>query len=220
MPARPNIRQERQARFSALGGLRALYRVSSRFIYMHGLAGMHLSSHPYAVEAQFPWNILPFDMQELIRDHTATSFAVDSDFTMCFRFPGGSWANVRYLIRYEFKLMPRDLRTRPEIEVRVTRVLDPAFKQSRLFIESDVSMQEMLMDNHKEIKFSAISGVKVEMRHASGAPVPFVQFVSTASQENGAERVFRTPFWSKMERDTIEEVRAKLRSRFHMELAN
>ena len=181
MPACPNIRQGRQARFSELGGLRALY-------------------HPYVVEAQFPWGTLPFDMQELIRDHTATSFAVESDFTMRFRFPEVSWANVQYVIRYEFKLMPPDLSTRPEIEVRVTRVLDPAFKQSRVFIESDVSMQEMLVNNFKEIKFSAISGVKLEMRHESGAPLHFVKFVS---RENGVEHVFRTPFWSIIERSTI-----------------
>ncbi len=136
---------------------------------------------------------------------------------MCFRFPEVRWANVWYVIRYEFKLMPRDLSTRPEIEVRVTRVLDPVFKKSCLFIESDVSMQEMLVNNRKEIKFFAISGLKVEMRHESGAPLPFVQFVST---ENGVEHVFRTPFWSKIESNTIEEVREKLKSMFHMEFGN
>jgi hypothetical protein len=187
------------------------------FIYMHGLAGMHLSSHPYVVQARFPWGTLPFDMQELIRDHTATSFAVESDFTMRFRFPEVSWTNVQYVLRYEFQLMPRELSTRPEIEVRVTRVLDPAFKQSRLFIESDVSMQDMLVNNFKEIKFSAISQVKLEMRHESGEQLPFVQFVSRA---NGVDRVFRTPFWSAINQNKIEELQHKLKSFFHMEFGN
>jgi hypothetical protein len=43
--------------------------------------------------------------------------------------------------------MPRDFSTRPEFEVTVTRFLDPAFKHSSLFRESDVPMQEMLVNN-------------------------------------------------------------------------
>jgi hypothetical protein len=188
--------------------------MSEGFVYRYGLAGMQLSSDAYVIDSQFPWDTLSFDMQELIRDYTAASFAVESDFKMRFRFPGLSWANVQYVIRYEFKLLPRNLSTSPEIEVRVARFLDPAFKQSRLFLESDVSMQEMLVNNYKEIKFSAISGVKLGMRHESGAPIPFVQFIS---RENGMEHVFRTPFWSTIERNTIEEVREKLKSMFHMQ---
>lgn len=184
---------------------------------MHGLAGMHLSSHPYGVEARFPWKTLPLDMQELIRDHTATRFAVESDFTMRFRFPEVSWTNVRYVICYEFQLMPRDLNSRPEIEVRVTRVLAPEFKQSRLFIESDVCMQDMLVNNFKEIIFSKVAGVKHDIHHGTGAPVPCVQFVS---METGVENVLRTPFWSVIEQTKIEEVRVKLKSMFHMELGN
>jgi hypothetical protein len=184
---------------------------------MDGLAGMHNMSYPHVVGARFPLDTLPFDMQELIRDHTATSFAVESDFTMRFRFPEVSWTNVQYVIRYEFQLMPRDLSTRPEIEVRVTRVLDPAFKQSRLFIESDVSMQDILVNNFKEIIFSKVAGVKHDIHHGTGAPVPCVQFVS---METGVENVLRTPFWSAIEQTKIEEVRVKLKSLFHMEFAD
>ena len=74
---------------------------------MDGLAGMHIMSYPHVVEALFPLDALPFDMQELIRDHTATSFAVESDFTMRFRFPEVSWTNVQYVLRYEFQYESR-----------------------------------------------------------------------------------------------------------------
>ena len=183
-------------------------------VVIHGLAG---GSQPRAVEAQFPWDTLPVDMQELIREHTATSFAVESPFTMRFRFPGVGWAGVPYLIRYEFKLMPRDLSAGPEIEVRVTRALDPAFRQSRLFAESDAPMQEMLVGHYRELRFLGISGAQVEMRHESGSPLPFVHFVSA---RNGAQRVLKTPCWSRLERSAIEEVREKLRAAFRMELGH
>jgi len=187
------------------------------FIYTDGLADMQLMSYPQVVEARSLLDTLPFDMQELIRDHTATSFAVESDFTMRFRFPGVSWTNVRYVIRYQFQLLPRDLSTRPEIEVRVTRVLDPAFKQSRLFTESDVTMQEMLVSNFKEIIFSKVAGVGHGIHHGTGAPVPCVHFVS---METGVQTVLRTPFWSAIEQSKIEEVRVKLKTLFHMEFGD
>lgn len=178
---------------------------------------MQHSSHPHVVDTLFPLDSLPIDVQEFIRAHTATSFAVESDLTMRFRFPEVSWTNVQYVLRYEFQLMPRDLNSRPEIEVRVTRVLAPAFKQSRLFIESDVSMQEMLVNNFKEVVFCNVSEVKHDIRHGTGAPVPFVQFVSI---EKGVQNVLRTPFWSAIEQAKIEEVRVKLKSMFHMEFGN
>ena len=78
-------------------------------------------------------------------------------------------------------------------------------------------MQEMLLNHYRELRFLAISGVQVEMRHESGSPLPFVHFVST---RNGAKRVFKTPCWSKLERSAIEEVREKLRSVFRMELGH
>jgi len=63
---------------------------------MDGLAGMQIMSSPQVVEARLWLETLPLDMQELIRDHTATSFAVESHFTMRFRFPEVSWTDMEF----------------------------------------------------------------------------------------------------------------------------
>jgi hypothetical protein len=119
-----------------------------------------------------------------------------------------------YVARYEFKLMPRNLSTSPKIEFTLTRFLDPAFMQSRLFIESEVCTQEMLVKKFMfEETFSLLSAVRLEMRSES---VGIFRFVQTGAL--GEEHLFRTPFWSRVERNTIEEVREKLQTMFHVEL--
>ncbi len=187
-------------------------------VYMYGLAcmpRMHATQLKcILIKSQFPWSDLSHDMQELIRDQTGTIFAVESNFTMHLRFPEVGWTNVPYVIRYELLLTPRDLSTSPEIKVTLTRFLNPAFKHSRLFRESDASMQELLVNNFKEITFSSISAVRLEMRHDCAGQFEFIQFVS---RKHGVEHAFRTPFWSRIERNTIEEVREKFESMFYME---
>jgi len=174
---------------------------------------MQLSSDPHVVESQFAWGDLPRDMQDSILGHTATSFAVESHYPIHLRFSEVGWSEVPYVARYEFKLLPRNLRMSPEIEFTLTRFLDPAFKQARLFIESDVSMQEMLENNFNfKETFSSISAVRLEMRSEG---VWLFQFVQTS--EDGTERVFKTPFWSRVERNAIEEVRERLETMFRME---
>lgn len=150
------------------------------------------------------------DMQELIAEHTSARFAVDSDFTMRLRFPQLGWTDVPYVIRYELLLTPRDLSTGPELNVTLTRFLNPAFMHSPLFRESDAAMQELLVKNFKEITFPSVSAVRLETRHDR----EFLQFVS---REKTAEHAFRTPFWSTIERDTIEAVREKCQSVFCIE---
>ena len=119
-----------------------------------------------------------------------------------------------YVARYEFKLMPRNLSTSPKIKFTLTRFLDPAFMQSRLFLESEVCTQEMLVNNFMfEETFSLLSAVRLEMRSES---VGIFRFVQTGAL--GEEHLFRTPFWSRVERNTIEEVREKLQTMFHVEL--
>lgn len=160
--------------------------------------------------SRFPLSNLCDDMQELIAEHTSARFAVDSDFTMRLRFPGVGWTDVPYVIRYELLLTPRNLNTGPEIKVTLTRFLNPAFQHSRLFAESDAALQELLVNNSKEISFSSVSAVRLEMRHNC----EFLQFVSST---HASEHAFRTPFWSRIERDTIEAVREKCQSVFCME---
>jgi hypothetical protein len=166
------------------------------------------------MESQFAWGKLPFDMRKLIRDHTGTSFAMESCYPICLRFPEVGWTKVPYVARYEFKLRPRDLNKSPEIEFTLTRFLDPAFRQSRLFEESDVSMQEMLENNFNfKETFSSISAVRLEMRSESVCLFKFVQ-----TREDGTEHVLKTPFWSRVDHNTIEVVRERLQTMFYTEM--
>jgi hypothetical protein len=52
----------------------------------------------------------------------------------------------------------------------------------------------------------------LEMRSES---VGLFQFVQT--REHATEHVLRTPFWSRVERNTIEEVRERLQTKFRMD---
>jgi hypothetical protein len=181
---------------------------------------MPLSAHGIeSAPAQFAWGALICDMQDSILGHTAASFAVESHYPIHLRFSEVGWTEVPYVARYEFKLMPRklmprNLSTSPEIEFILTRFLDPAFMQSRLFIESEVGTQEMLVNNFafKET-FSLLSAVRLEMRSEGAGILQFVQ-----KRARGEERLFRMPFWSRVERNTIEEVREKLETMFHVAL--
>ena len=163
------------------------------------------------MKSRFAYKHLSEDLQELIREHTSARFAVESDFTMRLRFPGVGWTDVPYVIRYELLLTPRDLSTGPEINVTLSRFLNPAFKHSRLFRQSDASMQKVLAENSKEISFLSVSAVRLERRH----DCEFLQFVSRTS---AVQHAFRTPFWARTERSTIQAVCEKLQSMFHMKL--
>jgi hypothetical protein len=179
------------------------------------LSDTQLNSSPQEIQSQFAWDDLSRDMQGSILDHTATSFAVESYYPIHLRFSEVGWTEVPYVARFEFKLMKRKrlLSTSPEIEFTLTRFLDPVFKQSRLFEESDVSMQEILEKNFNFTEtFSLISAVRLEMRSES---VGLFQLVQTS--KDGTEHVFRTPFWSRVELNTIEEVRERLETMFRME---
>lgn len=184
---------------------------------------------PQVAPAQFAWGELIGDMQDSILGHTAASFAVESPYPIHLRFYDDRfsevcWTEVPYVARYEFKLMPRkllprDLSTSPEIEFTLTRFLDPAFTQSRLFTESDSSTQEMLLKNFMfERTFSMLSAVRLEMR---GESVGMFQFVQREhKREHGGGILLGTPFWSRVGRNTIEEVRGKLATMFRVELAS
>jgi hypothetical protein len=199
-----------------------------------------------AAPAQFAWGELTRDMRDSILGHTAASFAVESPYPIHLRFYDDRfsevcWTEVPYVARYEFKLMPRkllprDLSTSPEIEFTLTRFLDPAFTQSPLFTESEPRTQEMLLKNFMfEQTFSKLSAVRLEMRSESVGMFQFVQnthvqnthIQNTRIQKEGSSKgapggeiLFSTPFWSRVGRNTIEEVRGKLATMFRVELAS
>ena len=181
--------------------------------------------------AQFAWGELTRDMRDSILGHTAASFAVESPYPIHLRFYDDRfsevcWTEVPYVARYEFKLMPRklmprDLSTSPEIEFTLTRFLDPAFTQSRLFTESEDCTQEMLLKNFMfEQTFSKLSAVRLEMRSESVGMFQFVQNTHIQMEAQGGEILFSTPFWSRVGRNTIEEVRGKLATMFRVEPAS
>jgi hypothetical protein len=107
--------------------------------------------HSHAVHKKCSWVDLDEDAQQLVRKATATRFAVESPCTMRFRLRNVGWTDVPYVIRYECTLKPRDLDAGPEILIRVTRSLHPAFAHTGLFTDSDASLQETLIANFKEI---------------------------------------------------------------------
>lgn len=171
----------------------------------------------HACMTKFPLCELSEELVQLIRDHTQTMFAVESGFNMLLRFPGNGSTVVPYVIRYELLLKKRNLSKTPEIQVTLKRFLNPAFMHSNFFKECDKRTQELLVDHSKEIIFSSVSAVRLEIRHHM--PGQFEEFIQFLCIKNATENVCRTPFWCKIERDTIEEVREKLKFKFHMEFA-
>jgi len=165
-------------------------------------------------ESLFPLDKLPRDMQKLVLAHTATSFAVQSDSKMSFRFPEVSWYNVPYVICYECHLKQRDFNAGPEMLMRVTRSLHPAFQHTNLFLDSDVSLQKTLIAQYKEITIPSISAVGIVRRKHCDAASDFIECVTRV---NGVTRVCKTPFWCAIETGVIQEFRQKLKTCFYME---
>jgi hypothetical protein len=79
-------------------------------------------------------------IQELIRDHTAASFAVEHRDDTYVWFPELDSRDVPHIVRYEFKLMRRSLSRGPELEVSISRTLDPAFMQRDDWMEERYEM--------------------------------------------------------------------------------
>ena len=168
---------------------------------------------------------MPRDLQDLIREHTATVFSVEAESTLRLRLPEAGWTAVPYVIRYDFALARRDryFNKSAEFEVTISRMLDPSFERSMLFTESDAATQQMLLANHKRIQFSGISAARLEMRRQSAGPcevAAFVQFVAGGSGGSGGSggHAFRTPCWSFLERSAVEDVRERLKTRFGMDV--
>ena len=94
----------------------------------------------------------------------------------------------------------------------------------------------MLLKNFMfEQTFSKLSAVRLEMRSESVGMFQFVQnthiqnthIQNTRIQKEGSSKgapggeiLFSTPFWSRVGRNTIEEVRGKLATMFRVELAS
>ena len=134
---------------------------------------------------------------------------------MRFRFRNVGWTDVPYVIRYECKLKPRDFFAVPEMLMRVTRSLHPAFTHASLFMDSDVSLQKTLIAQYKEITISSICAVSIVRRkHCDATP----DFIECVTQANGVTRACKTPFWCGIESGAIRELMQKLKTCFCMEV--
>jgi hypothetical protein len=169
--------------------------------------------HSDSVQTKCPY--LHRDALRLVRAATAAQFTVESPCTMSFRFRNVGWTDVPYVIRYECKLKPRDFNAGPEMLIHVTRSLHPTFAHTNLFKDSDVSLQEMLIANYKEITIPSICAVRLVRREHCDAASDFIECVT---QANGVTRACKTQFWSRIEGGAIRELMQKLKTCFCLEL--
>ena len=177
----------------------------------------------------------------MIRSHTAAHFVVQQSQTV--RVNGivdGIRISMKWILRIEFKLMPRTVFSHPEFSMRMTEVLDPMYMRSPEFkVLSEALSQEKLqqLDNFvrkreamNQVTFPAIERLFVRLdTQNEGELLVKVPFGKPRVQHRGCTeecfsrsgmtvRIVTTPVWCAVLRTTWEEVREKLKSVFHMEL--
>jgi hypothetical protein len=99
--------------------------------------------------------------------------------------------------------------------MRVTRSLHPAFKNTSLFMDSNVSLQKTLSAQYREITISSICAINI-VRHKHCDAVS--DFIECVTQANGVTRACKTPFWCGIESGAIRELMQKLKTCFCMEV--
>jgi len=186
--------------------------------------------HKHTGQSKCPY--LHRDALRLVRAATAAHFAVDAPCAMRFRFRDAGWTDVPYLIRYECTLKPRDFNAGPEMLMRVTRSMNPAFARESLFLDSDVSLQETLVAQYKEITIPSICAVSVARRthcdtHKYGCPAyrgmactrqpgasDCSHYLECVTRVNGVTKVCKLPCWCAIETGVLDTLRQKLKSCF------
>jgi hypothetical protein len=186
-------------------------------------------------------NLTP-ELRGMIRSHTAARFVVQQSQTV--RVSGivdGVGIRVPWILRIEFKLMPRTVFSHPEFSMRITEVIDPMYMQSREFEELSAALsQEKLQqfdyfvrerEAMNQVTFPAIERLFVRLdTQNKGELLVKVPFGKPRVQHRGCTEqcfstpsgmtvgIVTTPVWCAVLRTTWEEVREKLQSVFHMEL--
>ena len=168
--------------------------------------------HPHAGQTKCPY--LHRDALRLVRAATAAQFAVEAPCTMRFRFRGAGWTDVPYRIRYECTLKPRDFDAGPEMMMRVSRSMNPAFAHESLFLDSDVSLQETLIAQYKEITIPSICAVSVARRTHCDAASDCSHYLECVTRVNGVTRACKLPCWCAIETGVLDTLRQKLKSCF------
>jgi hypothetical protein len=151
--------------------------------------------HPYAVEPvpKFDFSVLDEGVLDLMRNHTAVSFAVERiDFDEKERFENFGWRHVPFIVRYEFTRR-RSLSRAGELEIIISKRLHPAFKESREWKESNNKVHQYLEKEYNEtVTFSSISAVEIYSFDEETAIFQFEQ-----RTERGPKEVLKAPWWSK-----------------------
>jgi hypothetical protein len=172
--------------------------------------------HPYAVEPvpKFDFSILDEGVKDIVRNHTAVSFAVERiNFDEKERFEIFGWRHVLFIVRYEFTRR-RSLSKAGELEIIISKRLDPAFKESREWKESNNEVHECLEKKYNEtVTFSSISAAEIDSYDEETAIFKFEQ-----RTEHGAKEVLQAPWWSKFglpckrDKGILQEVQNGFRS--------
>ena len=183
---------------------------------------MAANNYTVAPPRKFDLDKLDEGVQRLILNHTAASFSVEhrsSKIAFRAESPGLHVRIVHLITRYDFKLMRRNLSRDPELEVSITRTLDPAVMQRREWIESGIDEQEYFAKRWQNTAtWSSISKtIIVLLTHNKG----YFKFVRTTP--DGVEEVLETPMWSifelpgKRHIGIVEEVRNNFKTILHMD---
>ncbi len=99
---------------------------------------------------------------------------------------------VPFIVRYEFTRR-RSLSRAGELEIIISKRLDPAFKESREWLESDNEVHEYLEKLYnKTVTFSSISATEIVSYDAETVIFEFEQ-----RTKFGATQVLQAPSWSK-----------------------
>lgn len=164
---------------------------------------------------------MPEHLMRFLRKHTAASFVVQWHTNYYQGWIGDTnFGDVPVIIRYEFKLQRRR-ESFPEIIARITRVLDPAFKQMELYRNLPANLQFELENRHakREYVTQSFSALRVKRYPAfENSGNVCYRFYFVRIHADGTESFEISKAWCSCSPAIVEEVRKKLESEFRMQL--
>ena len=165
------------------------------------------------------------DLRVLICRHTAGRFVVETEsFSYNRDILPGERLQIRWILRLEFELKPRTASDYPEISVKMSETLDPAYRHSQEFAqlhEAKVQQLETFVRTH-EAKYRRTTSkinkvcVEVDFKEAWFGHFEFFEFRPLPHQLD--EIPILQDWMPVVERGMIDEVREKLKSVFNMDL--
>ena len=168
---------------------------------------------------------LPDDLQRLVRKHTAASFVVEGHRQEYIGWLGDTnFRHVPVILRYEFKLQRR-LASGPQMQARITRRLDPAYKQTDTYRHAPQYFQDMLENEacKREQVLAPFSALRVKMRtrYRTGIDLTLGLLCFVRVHEGPYFPVETHEFaywWTECPLTVVAELREKLRTVFGVDL--